>query len=50
MKDLKGLFGLENTFDTSLFSYTCDKHPLKKIKMQEMQPIIKDNFFKTECP
>jgi len=35
MKDFKGLLGLENTFDTSLFSRTCGKHPLKKIKKQE---------------
>jgi hypothetical protein len=48
MKDFKGLLGLENTFDTSLFSCTCDKHPLKKIKKQEMQIIINDSFFKIE--
>ena len=45
MKDFKGLLGLENTFDTSLFSYTCDKHPLKKIKMRY---IIIGKFFKIE--
>ena len=53
MRDFKGLLGLENTFDTSLFSCTYDKHPLKKIKMHEMhemQIIINDNFLKTEYP
>tara|TARA_E500000178_G_scaffold263901_1_gene261054 strand:- start:693 stop:845 length:153 start_codon:yes stop_codon:yes gene_type:complete len=50
MKNFKGLLGLENTFDTSLFSCTGDKHPLKKIKKQEMQIIVGDNFFKTEYP
>ena len=48
MKDFKDFLGLENTFDTSLFSCTSDKHPLKKIKMHEMhemQNIINDNFF-----
>ena len=43
MKDFKGLLGLENTFNTSLFSYTCDKPTVKENKNAPNAPNARDN-------
>jgi len=50
MKDFKGLLGLVDKLDISLFSCTCDKHPLKTLKMHIIQSIIYDDLGKIEQP